>query len=490
MGDLRFGKAVWSKQDQFLKAPSTFLGFCGGRGVGKTEVGSIYLLLHAKTGEPWMCVSPDANVIEDTTWPTFRTVAEQLGRWIRGVRSPVHRATFRTQDGGTAEVVFRSAEKPDKLRGPSKAGLWLDEASIMAQDVFHFGLPVLRWKGRMGKCLLTFTPKGRKHWSFGVFFEEAEGDIAELLNSPDGARLVEDADRYRQFGGKWYRYKDDTTLIQAHSSENPFLPREYVHAIGGHLTASLRAQELAGEFVDIMGLLFSREWFYPLVDAVPKIAQRVRYWDFAGSTPEERGKFTAGVLMARTQDGLFWIEDVQRGQWSPNERNRIVLETARKDAMTHGNVVRIYAEQEGGSAGKEIMQQFIKMLAGFPVYRDIVSGQRSRVKDGQRVPGQAKIDRAVPFAAQAEARNVRMKRAGWNEDLLGELTEFPEGVYSDQVDGCSGALNKLSAMWAAFAGASDRLESTHDGHLFGIDLRGRPRRDVDRDGGGRSDRKA
>jgi hypothetical protein len=68
------------------------------------------------------------------------------------------------------------------------------------------------------------------------------------------------------------------------------------------------------------------------------------------------------------------------------------------------------------------------------------------MKDHVRVPGDAKVIRAQPMAAQAQAGNVRMKLAHWNNDYIDEMTSFPEFAYDDQVDASSGAFNKLRSM--------------------------------------------
>lgn len=463
-------RGLYDKQLEFRQLRTPFRGFVGGRGSGKTDVGADFVLRTARAGEPWMCISPDSNVILDTTWPTFESIARETGRWLRGVKSPVPRVWFRTSDGGVADLVFKSAEKPDKLRGPNKAGLWFDEASVMGHDAFRNALPVLRWKGRMGPCLLTFTPRGRDQWTFRVFYEEPDEDEVELLNDDaQGAEVLGDLSRYEQFGGRWYRRRENAGLVHARSSENPFLPAEYEHQVGGHLSSTLRLQELGGEFVEIEGLMFRREWFYPLVDVVPRDAARVRFWDRAAGTLSSSCR-TAGVLMARTSDGLFWIEDVRYGKWSAEERNRIILETARADGAQYGNTVQIWGEQEGGSAGKEISEQFIKMLAGFPVYRKTVSGRGNRKVGGQVLPGDAKVLRAQGLAAQAEAGNVRILRAKFSEDVLSELTSFPESEHADIIDACSHALNQLSQQWTTDPGPTYRIARAVHPERFGIHL--------------------
>lgn len=458
---------VHPKQRLFLESEDFISGFVGGRGVGKSHVGCFKVLKTARDGDRGMAISPTYRVIEDTTWPTFKAIAKEYGFWKVGRTHPTPMAKFRTIDGGVAEIVFRSAENPELLRGPSLPWLWFDEASVMVKAAFDYALPSLRHKGRMGKCLMTFTPKGRRHWTFDVFFREVtreQVDTGEV-----------DEDDVREIGGRLYVPTDNSYLVQAHTKESWFLDPKYYDLIRQNYTSSLAAQELAGEFVDLAGLIFKAEWFR-YCDVAPRIAARVRYWDRA-STPGS-GKYTAGVLAARDDQGLVYYEDVKRGQWSPAERDRIIDETALTDAKKYGNEVVIYGEQEGGSAGAEISQQFIRRLSGFPVYRDIVSGKRSRMVDGMELPGEAKVNRAQGLAAQAEAGNIILVRGPWNDDFVTELTGFPEYAYSDQVDGASGAFNKLHKHNFGDPGEVMRPEvATSAGAQFGLMLaRSRERR--------------
>ena len=177
------------------------------------------------------------------------------------------------------------------------------------------------------------------------------------------------------------------------------------------------------------GGMFKRNWF-GICDAIPAEASRVRYWDKAGVAGG--GDYTCGLLMSMTQQGIFTIEDVVRGQWSAHDRNEIMRQTAELDRQKHGNGVVIWTEQEPGSGGKESAEYTVKDLAGFVVKVHKVS--------------KSKEVRAEPLAAQAEAGNVRMLRAEWNRDFLDEIQVFPNGKHDDQCDAASGSFNKLALM--------------------------------------------
>lgn len=176
------------------------------------------------------------------------------------------------------------------------------------------------------------------------------------------------------------------------------------------------------------GLFFKSEWF-EVVGAVPAGSERVRYWDKAGAA-EGKGDFTVGLLMAKDNRGVFYIEDVQRFQLTAHPRNQQIKQTAELDRQQHGNI-KTYVEQPPGLA-KESTDAVIKLLAGFSAYADPVHGD--------------KTERAEPFKAQCEAGSVKLVRGPWNRKYLDELTAFPAGKNDDQVDASSGAFKKLAAI--------------------------------------------
>lgn len=159
--------------------------------------------------------------------------------------------------------------------------------------------------------------------------------------------------------------------------------------------------------------------------AAPSIlTAQCRAWDIAST--ESGGDYTAGVLMARAPDGLYWILDVRRGQWATDKRNKEIVQATALD----GYAVRVHGPQDPGAAGKDAAAAFVRMLAGYSVKVEPVSG--------------SKQTRADPFSAQVNAGNVRMVKAPWNKAFLEELRTFPLGVHDDQVDAASDAFNELA----------------------------------------------
>ena len=200
-----------------------------------------------------------------------------------------------------------------------------------------------------------------------------------------------------------------------------------------HSIETLRRMELAAPYV-FSGQYQQRPsppaggFFKPdnieIVDALPAdIIKQVRAWDLASS--ENEGDYTVGMRQAKGKDGYIYIVDVQRGQLGPDGVEKLIKQTAGLD----GKPVSIRLPQDPGQAGKSQAKSFIRMLAGFSVKAETVSGD--------------KITRAEPFAAQVNVGNVRMLRGDWNKPLIDEMRNFPNGKYDDQIDAGSDAFNEL-----------------------------------------------
>lgn len=150
----------------------------------------------------------------------------------------------------------------------------------------------------------------------------------------------------------------------------------------------------------------------------------VRYWDKAAT--EDAGAYTAGVKLARLSNNRFIVMDVKRGQWSTEERERIIRETAEADGVD----VEVGVEKEGGSGGKESAEATIRNLAGYNCYAESPVGD--------------KAFRADPFSVQVNNGNVRLLYGAWNKEFVDEFEYFPFGTYKDQVDATSGAFKRLA----------------------------------------------
>jgi predicted phage terminase large subunit-like protein len=180
------------------------------------------------------------------------------------------------------------------------------------------------------------------------------------------------------------------------------------------------------------GMMFPRDRV-EIIDAVPATAiKRLRYWDKAGSKPEDNGKYTVGVKMSYVPidenwgSGYIVVEDVARGQWESEVRDREMKRVAQMERY-----VRQIHEQEPGSGGKQSAEITTKQFgaAGSATEADKVSGD--------------KVIRADPFASQWRAGNVKLLRGEWNKGYLDRMEKSPNGTYLDEMDASAGAFNKI-----------------------------------------------
>ena len=152
--------------------------------------------------------------------------------------------------------------------------------------------------------------------------------------------------------------------------------------------------------------------------------KRVRSWDLAGT--EDDGDWTVGTLVAKdVRNNNFYILDRERVRFKPGGVKALVHATAEHDGIQ----VRIVIEQEPGSAGKAVCEQYMTDLPEYSVH-------------GVKHTGD-KMVRLDPFFAAAEHGRVYMVVAPWNEEMKDELVEMPDGKFDDQADTLSQGYNDL-----------------------------------------------
>jgi predicted phage terminase large subunit-like protein len=210
-------------------------------------------------------------------------------------------------------------------------------------------------------------------------------------------------------------------FVPARLSDNPYIDAVEYRKSLDKLDPVTRAQLLNGDWTARNdGGYFRREWF-PIVEEPPAEARRERRWDFAAT--EATGKNDPDW---KTDAGLFHVEDIRRVRASPASVEALVAQTAALD----GRTVPIYIEQEPGSAGKNTISTYTRLLAGFDVH-------------GERSTG-PKEEFIKPFSAQCEAGNVRLVRGPWIGPLLDEAEAWPLGGHDDQLDAASKAAMHLN----------------------------------------------
>jgi len=197
---------LYQQQLAFVADDTRFTAFIGGIGSGKTHAGCAKALLHCNKPGLGLVVAPTYKMLKDATIRTFKDVAGDA--WLDLNKSEMLARV------ANAEVLFRSSDKPERLRGPNLSWAFLDEAALSNERTWQIVIGRLRAGGEAGPAWITTTPKGR-NWVWREFVEKQRSEYA---------------------------------VHRARTDENPYLADEYIRDLEAAYTGSFAAQELGGEF--------------------------------------------------------------------------------------------------------------------------------------------------------------------------------------------------------------------------------------------------
>lgn len=244
-------------------------------------------------------------------------------------------------------------------------------------------------------------------------------------------------DIFKRYGRGPEIYPKSFTFIAAKLEDNKIMMEKQPEYAGNLLALNRvdRARLKDGDWNAraTSGTMFQREWF-PITETIPAGWTRaIRFWDRAATLPHEGNKdpdWTRGLKVYKYPDGTFLIADLKSTRDTPGQVQNLIKTVASHD----GYSVKVMAQQDPGSAGVMEAEHFIKALSGFDVRVMTTS------KD--------KFTRSKPASAQAEAGNLVVLRAPWNDDFFDELEAFSEDdseyAHDDIVDVLSGAINDLT----------------------------------------------
>ena len=383
------------QQKAFRHSDALFRGFVGGRGSGKSFAGAYDLIRRAKRDRLYLVASPTYTILSDTTFRSFKAIARDLG--VLG-RSRVQPPNVRLTTG--AEILFRSSDDPEKLRGPNLSGAWLDEASLMVRPAYDIVIASLREQGEQGWLSATFTPKGLSHWTFELFGKSTP----------------------------------DTAIFHARTSQNPFLPAGFADTLRQQYGTLLGRQEIDGEFVNVAGAEFPPEYFPESIwfDAWPEVLRlKVMALDPSkgpreGATPKKPdGDYSAYVLAGLDTQGVVWLD----------------ADLARRPTPTMvADGVRLYREWQPSAFAVEIN-----------AYQELLGPEflRAARPQGLHLPlygianhvnKEVRIRTLGPYLAQGK---LRFRASPGGKLLVQQLRDFPCGEHDDGPDAAEMALRMV-----------------------------------------------
>lgn len=262
---LTFG-ADHPSQRAFVESTARYPAFISGIGAGKTVGGigrAIRNVQDWNAGYTGFIIAP--------TVPSLRNVIiPELEKWGVLDVADYNRTEKRLEFPNGATIILESADndrKIQRLRGPSIAWFWMDEAATIDERAWDIMVGRLR-DGEYLNAYVTTTPKG-ENWVHEKFVDEA--------TRLDGAEVIRG--------------------VPTH--ENPHLPTDYTDEIVEEYEGRFYEQEVLGEFVGFEGLIYP--WFTDdhIVDNAPDEYDEVVYGvDWGHNNP--------AVALALVRHGDAW----------------------------------------------------------------------------------------------------------------------------------------------------------------------------------------
>jgi len=202
----------YPEQYRFVACEEPQSVFVAGIGSGKTLAGAVKALMHATPNTLGMVVSPTYGMLRDSTLRTFKDIG---GEAIYDFNKNEMTAVMR----GGAEILFRSADDPDKLRGPNANWAWIDEGGLTRKDTYEIVIGRLRAGAMLGDLWVTTTPKGKLNWVYAA--------------------------------------SQKMKVFKATTLDNPFVSDDWKQSLLDTYTGMFLRQEVYADFVQFEGLIYN-----------------------------------------------------------------------------------------------------------------------------------------------------------------------------------------------------------------------------------------
>lgn len=256
-------------QHAFWASLAKYRAFVGGIGSGKTRAGVVEAVRQPSNSRG-MVVAPTYDMLRMASLETFFEVADAFV-------VNHNKSELVTDLCNGSRIYWRSADQPNRLRGPNLNWFWIDEGAYLKNgDTFKVLVGRLRRQG------------AKRGW---------------ITTSPAG------------FNWLWERFVRDSNdsyeMIKASTRNNTYLDPEYIADLAKQYTSQFAQQEIDGEFVDMGDTLVQRSWL-KYAPAPPPGLTITMGIDLAISE-KTTADFTAIVVVGHHPGtGMRWVLDAQR----------------------------------------------------------------------------------------------------------------------------------------------------------------------------------
>ena len=382
---------VTERQQDFITSETWGTVFRGGIGSGKTFVMCLRAALRAMRKRRQLIVSFSYPMLRDVVRVTMGEVLEKLGVKYRLNKTEM---TY-TLDG--TEILMRSGDSPDSLRGLNVHDFSIDEArQFPNRDIYDILIGRIRNSEDASWSACT-TPNG-KDWLY-------------LLS--DGMKNVE-------------------TITQT-TIENPFLPENYINRLLEMYTGAFAEQEIYGRIVEFKGEVIDPSTFNTIGSFA--VSNGVRFWDLAFAD-KKRSDYSVGAKCCLS-GSQFTIADIVRVKTKYPDLKELIINTALSD----GPGVKIGLEDVGAQRAVVDDVARDRRLANY-----VITARR---------PMGNKLARAMPWISRTKLGDVCVFQSAWLDDFKAECAAFRVDMthpHDDQIDAVSGAWHVLMTTQTARSG--------------------------------------
>jgi hypothetical protein len=391
MADLNFQLLPWQKT--VFEDKTRFKVVAAGRRCGKSRLAATTLLiegLRCPAGSAVLYVAPTNGQARQIIW----NVLLDLGREVIS-NSHVNNQDITLINGAT--IYVRGADRPDTLRGVSLTYAVLDEVADIKPEAWE---QVIRasLSDKKGRGLFIGTPKGR-NWFFDIFKLGQSGDDEDWKS--------------------WHFTTKDNPLID---------PKE-IESAKKTLSTFAFKQEYMASFDNAGSDVFKEDWIK--YGEEPEYGSYFVAVDLAGfeevakqaANSKKRLDETAIAIVKVTDEGQWFVKDIQHGRWD-------IRETAAKILIAMRDYRPMSVGIERGSLKNAVLPYLSDLMRKNNVYSHIID-----LTHGNR----KKADRII-WSLQGRFEHGRIilnRDEDWTE-FLDQLLMFPAiGVHDDLPDALS-----------------------------------------------------
>jgi len=331
--------------------------FVGGLGSGKSWSGAMKTILYAldNPGCLILVCAPTYRQMRDSTMREFFKLLP------KDLIENFNKSEYELKLVNGTEVLFRSLENYEAVRGVEVAFIWIDEANLVSLKAWRVCLGRLRQPGYPHRSCITTTPRGKKHnWVYDEYHVKPD-------SNPKLSRRIYHA-----------RTRDNIKNIGT----------EYVEDLESTYTGEFALQELEGQFVDIIeGRVFSQfsydyhvdyfgeEIFYndneplygfwdygvgdegvlwiaqtgiiPEHESIPVLDAETKEMK-TRIVPQQRGLFLLDIVIEDGENIDFWADTVKNieSEWQPFARHWGDPAGEQRNAVTGKSMAQHLRERE------------------------------------------------------------------------------------------------------------------------------------------------